>query len=111
MDRTDAALRQLEAEYQRRHAADLTAAELERRQAEFNAHMAAGYIADVEAEVNAAFSDGLDEQAGKFRDAVGTGIGTTLGTFFKLLPWWLWLGIAAGAFFWFGGARFLPRRS
>ena len=57
-----------------------------------------------------AFNTELDTRAGSFRNGVAATIGTTLGTFFKLLPWWLWLAIAAAAFFYLGGARYLPTR-
>lgn len=57
-----------------------------------------------------AFGDELDNRAAGFRNAVGSTIGTTLGTFFKLLPWWLWLALALGAFAYFGGWRYLPKR-
>ena len=57
-----------------------------------------------------AFDTELDARAGAFRNGVATTIGTTLGTFFKLLPWWLWLALAAAAFIYFGGLRMLPKR-
>ena len=57
-----------------------------------------------------AFDDELDARAGAFRDGVAGTIGTTLGTTFKLLPWWLWLALAAGVFIYVGGPRYLPKR-
>jgi hypothetical protein len=61
--------------------------------------------------VGDAFKDGLDEGAGNVRNTIGGTIKGVVGTVFKLLPWWLWLVIVLGAFLWFGGARFIPRRA
>jgi len=96
LDETDAKLRALEADYQRRHRQTLDDEAIERRNAEFEAHMRAGHIENVENEVNDAFDEGLDEGAANIRGAIGDTINKVVVTPLSIIPWQVWV---AGALY------------
>ena len=66
--------------------------------AQVQQNLATGQTVNVDAQINAAFKEGLDDGAnnvtgflGGIFDVVGKGLGAIL----KAVPWWLWLGVIA----------------
>lgn len=64
----------------------------------------------------------IKDQASALGGGVGTGLAGFLNTFFgglfnfvagilKKIPWWVWIGVAVGLFFYFGGWKYLKRKA
>lgn len=51
-----------------------------------------------------AFTDELDARASALGAAGDSVITKTLATIFRAVPWWVWIALAVGGFFYFGGA-------
>lgn len=110
-DDLDRQLAEYEREYQKRHAQDMTAAELEKRQAIFEKHQADGKVENVEAEVNEAFYEGLDEGATNIRNFIGGAIDTAGRSIFGIIPWQVWIAALVFAFIYFDGMRLFRQRA
>lgn len=54
------------------------------------------------------FHQEVKDRANSFSDFISSFFGKAIGTTFRLLPWWVWLALAAGVFVYFGGLRFIP---
>jgi len=65
---------------------------------------------DIAGQIDTAFDTQLASGASGIGGFVGNTIKGVFGTVFRILPWWLWLLVAAGAFFYFGGWTFVARR-
>ena len=109
LQETDRRLAQLNQERAARLRDQGKAQEAEKYLAETQANLNRGKIDDVAGQVNDAFYEGLDEGAANIRRAIGNTLGAVVQAPFKLLPWWVILGIAAAAFIYFGGLRLIKR--
>lgn len=82
------------------------AQELRAEQDEYARQQAENYRREQEAlqvTVGDEFAAGIDDGARNVRNAVGDTVKATVGTTFKLLPWWLWLVILGAAALWING--------
>jgi hypothetical protein len=109
LDRTDAALAQLNAEKAARLREQGRQAEAEKYLAETQANLNRGKVANVEQDVNNAFYEGAAEGAANIRGSIGSVVAGALKAPFQLVPWWILLGAAVAAFIYFGGLRLIKR--
>jgi hypothetical protein len=71
---------------------------------------AAASVIDVKGEVSEEFYTGLGEGVANVRRFIGSGINTTVLTPLKLIPWQVWLILAAALFLWLGGGVWLAKQ-
>lgn len=93
-----------DADVQRIQEADAKIREINDARGISNANLDATAItqASAEAELSDAFGQGIDEGAANIKGAINATAGAVTGTFFKIVPWWVWplVLIAIAFYFW-----------
>jgi hypothetical protein len=65
-------------------------------------NLATGTTGDVDAQINEAFNEGLDDGANNvtgFISGIFNFVGKGLGAILKAIPWWIWLGLVVYVLF------------
>ena len=81
--------------------------------AQVQQNLSTGATGDVDAQINAAFQEGLDDGANNvtgFLGGIFDFVGKGLGALLKAVPWWVWLGVLAYVLFTTGIAQRLLAR-
>ena len=95
----DARQRAVEADYRARHDPN------PERDRQVDEHLNRQEAEDDYSTVRDEFARGWHEGEDNIRNAVGSTIKGTLGTVWNLLPVWVWLALAVGAFLYLGGGQ------